>query len=276
MDDIVIWGEVLFFIDCSMDFLSLDFMCRIMRIRAKLRNLCAAAAIGAAVSVGVTAAGGRTFITVPVLLFTAFAVCMAVLPAEIWSLSLLPRAVCLFLLTEAALGGIMTVLYRLFDRIFAGQGFFRGGGMHGFLLSAFAAWGLLSLLLHLTGQKSTDGRTGIVTVRLGGREENLPCLFDSGNLAREPISGLPVVFLPSSSAGGFGIRMSSLASGEMPGSRIIPVSTVSGEKLFWGIRPELLYYRTPKRQAADAYIVFSDQLPGKRESTGYAVAPSGS
>lgn len=102
-------------------------------------------------------------------------------------------------------------------------------------LCALLGSALLPLLLRRSTSRPLP-RCATVEIRKAEHRLTLPALIDSGNLLRDPISGLPVIVIPRSAA----LRLITL-SPDHPGScpvRCISVKTVTGASLMAVFRPD--------------------------------------
>ncbi len=267
MGDVVIWGEVLFCIDFCMDFCALYFTAKLLGLSSDRKRLCAGALICASAGVFCTAMQGG-LLTAAVSAAALFLAAAILIPKVQRRIRSLLAAVLLFLFFEACTGGVMTALFYFLNRQFVSLGFHIPSGtsrIRWFFLAAatvFFLLGIISRMLSDADVKKLVQRGGEAIVRIGGREASFPCLFDSGNLVREPISGKPVVFIPSRAQMTLGIDAAVLDSGGVPGSRLIPMKTLDAASLRWGICPEAVCLRADDIAIGDAaaYVVFSDQI----------------
>jgi len=112
--------------------------------------------------------------------------------------------------------------------------------------------------------------SAFVSVELDGKTCEFPALCDSGNLVREPISGLPVVMLSEEIARGLlpGEILEHLSSGdvnrvmELPEMlrrrvRVIPLSTATGRLTVCGILPDRISVaeRAGKREVQALVVI---------------------
>ena len=86
----------------------------------------------------------------------------------------------------------------------------------------------------------------------GGNRYTLRLLADSGNLLREPISGLPVILLrPGVLPGGEPLTL------ERPGQRVIPFSSAGGSDILIGFRADSITLKTlTRKKDIQAYLAF--------------------
>ncbi len=158
-----------------------------------------------------------------------------------------------FTASSVVLGGLMTVLFSLFnkiglDKLFAGNG--TEGESDGGAVWLFALFAGVSALLSLFGGKifrrKSSRQYGRVEITFGGAKIIVAAFCDSGNLLREPISAKPCIVvdkecvmpkLPE------GVR--DILEGKLCGMsnfdgrvRVIPTRTVGGEGLLYALRPE--------------------------------------
>ncbi len=267
MGEVVIWGEVLFSIDFCMDFCALYFTAKLLGFPTGIKRLCCAAFICA--SAGVIGAVEMHAVWQIIVALCALLIAVwLMLPKNRRRFRCLISAILLFLILEACTGGVMTVLFYGLNRRFANLGVHVSGEsarIRLFFLAAAVIFFLLGIIARMVSDadvKKLVKRGGSAEVRIGSRELHIPCLFDSGNLVREPISGKPVVFLPDSAKDHLGIDADLLSDGSIPGSRLIPLKTLDAETLRWAIRPDRMWLSADEIQIddADVYLVFSERI----------------
>ena len=263
----MIWGEVLFCIDFSMDLCALYVMSKLLGRRIRTLRLCLSACICAAVGVLCAAVSG---VYSTVCLIGGWLIAYGVLSEKPYRrIGSFLSSTLLFLVIEACAGGIMTAGFLLLRRLFLRQSVTveRVSPRHMlFWLLAACVFFLMTALMRLMSRADANRlaqRGGEVNIRIGEREVCMQCLFDSGNLAREPISGKAVVFLPSAFSETLGISIGKLDAGEMRGSRLIPMKTACGSQCAWAIHADGFTYSADNgkvRGSADVYAVFSDAI----------------
>lgn len=227
--EMTVYIDILFLINFSMDILSLSVTGKILHKTMRAGRICASAALGGAAATALTVvvpessgAWGVASVVLGVLLSiamtrVAFGRCSAFL-------ELIRHSVILWG-SGALLGGIMTYLLSLGEPIFA-----EGGAEVPFaaifalcLPVSFAATRMFSSVRHK--------KTAEVSVSILGKEATFTALCDSGNLAREPISSLPVVIVAHAV-----FPIDELSCPERV--RAVPLKTIGGERLLLGVIPD--------------------------------------
>lgn len=193
----VVYGDILFLINFSMDFLCFYLSSMILGERLRTGRAVAAASLGGIYSVcALFISTGRA---AGFLLDMAFllVMCAAVYAGRGMRLGRFVGVSALYLAVSALLGGIMTSLFYLFNRsgIFE-NAFGMGDGIDVWI---FALLAVVSTALTLRSGRAmrascNRGTAEIYIKRADGAECRLRTLVDSGNLAREPISGKSVAF----------------------------------------------------------------------------------
>ena len=276
MNGIVIWGEVLFCIDASMDFCALYFTLKLCGQRISLLRLCTAAFLSAGLGVFCTAYGLSTGWSL-LLLCGAWMMLWPIAAGcrfgHRWPECI--RALLLFLFLQACAGGMMTAVFVFLNRFAVKNDIFLPSEIPRTRLF-FVFAGVIFLLLGVFSRLLSDSkvrrlvqRGGIAHVTYNDRSRQIPCLFDSGNLVREPISGKPVMILPQAEADALGIRQEMLNEGNLRGSRLIPMKTLTGDRLLWGIMPRETTLKAEGIliKSTNMYMVFS-------EGTDLAIVPT--
>lgn len=267
-----------------MDFLALFFSQRLLRLPCSFRRLLAGAGTGAAFSVLSLLLPGKSAVTWGLFLMTAVLSVWISLPDKTPHPLRILRVLLLVLVLEGTIGGILTAVWYRMRTVFLRYGMTaeNAGYRRGMFLLIPCGIAVLLLTADIfrrhRGSGSTDGKQYFLSVRYRGKTQSFPCFPDTGNLAREPISGLPVIFLPEAAAPLFAISMVNLKQGSIPKSRLIPVSTVGGSSYCWGILPEnltLFCGSTEKRNAREihAYLAFYKDASAQQDDI-FAVIPS--
>lgn len=188
-----VWGDLLFLINFSMDFLCLYLTARLLHRR--LRPL---PALGAAVLGGVYSVAALFIETSrPISLLIDAAVCALMCAVAFarrgrrWRQLLSEIGV--YLASAAALGGMMTALFNLLNRLRLPKN--TGGDSISAwlflllaLISGFTAWRGTGLLRGLRSRSFAE-----VEIVFCGRRLTLHGVTDSGNLLRDPITGRAVI-----------------------------------------------------------------------------------
>lgn len=267
MGDVVIWGEVLFCIDFCMDFCALYFCAKLLGWSTNAKHLCLGSAICASFGVICTAADAPVIKVILSMLALTLSV-LILIPKADRRIGRLFTGILLFFVLEACVGGIMTCVFYFLNRQFTSLGFRiteENARYRLFFLIAAGIFFLLGIIhrkLYDADCRKLVQRGGSALIRLHGKEVSVPCLFDSGNLVKEPISGKPVVFVPHHLQNTLGVVPSSLESGTMMGSRLIPMKTLDSSSLRWGIQPDAISFQADRIAIpyAEVYIVFSNQI----------------
>ena len=194
-----IYGDILFVINFSMDFVALYITAKIMHIKAKTLLLVLASSIGAIYSVAALFFKGAFVISLAVDIAVSALMCLIAykkLTGKAFFLSWF-----LFFAVSALLGGSITAMYSLINAAIGNRVNVREPSEAYSALPAdiFVIIALLSVALTYAGGRLL-GRTAQlksieVTVTHKKRSVTFTALSDSGNLLREPVSGRPVILV---------------------------------------------------------------------------------
>lgn len=253
--DSIIYADVLFIVNFSMDFLSLLLASKLSRNRAGVLGLVFASCIGAGYGVAATVFPGNKYIAQ--IINAAVALLMCYVAFDLKGAAAYLRVTALFYGIGFLLGGAMTALYSFLSSRFAprnavldGEGtlIYTNIPLRYFALLALIAGGV-SFLWELC-LRHRKAKSAPITVTLGERQSRGEALCDSGNLLCELISGLPVVLLSPMMASevmseaGFAAAISEDvfdAMGEVQEKlRIIPASGIGGDEMLIGFIPDSL------------------------------------
>ena len=192
MDGVEVYVDVLFLINLGMDALCLTLTARLLHRRITLLRLWLAAAAGGLYGVA------TLFLEVgaPVAWLADIAVCgvmclIAMGGVRLWATT------GVYFLASAVMGGAMTALYSLFNRMGVAEVLPGGGEETSALLIGLLGglgW-LLSLLWGRIFRRSEAERETALelTVCVGNQRVTLRGKIDSGNMLTDPIGGTPVI-----------------------------------------------------------------------------------
>lgn len=238
----VVYADVLWLIDFSMDLLALGIAGRMAQREARGWRLCAAAALGGVWSV-LALLGGWDGVP-GLVLDLAVAAVMVFLAFGRASPGRFALTLGSFFLATLLLGGSMTALANFFAD--DGEAAASGGG---FFLLALAGSGVTLLGTHL--RRRAAPRQVRVTVEIGERGLTLDAMTDSGNLVRDPVSGRGVIFITPrrlTALVGEPLRSVLLAQrvegiADLPAADarrlcLVPASTVQGRGMLVALRPD--------------------------------------
>ncbi len=253
-----IYGDVLFLINFSMDFLSLFITGKIMHLKLKAWRVLVAASIGGVYGV---AALFFPFDGIP-LVFANIA-CAAVMCFTAFQsrgkISSVFLCCLLFYGVGMLLGGAMTALY---SRIGKYTGYISIGGSISTVFGDIPIWAfalaaaLAAVITYVCGRLvARKGSEEHVRITFGflGKSAEADCLVDSGNLLSEPITGTPVICLRKEAVsdvfpcevvsamqnGGFGASLDTMRR-----LRFIPSVSVTGNATVIAAVPDYCYIDT--------------------------------
>lgn len=267
MDGITVYGDVLFLINFSMDFLVLFCTGKILHIKQKPLLIILSSVFGGIYSVA------ALFIENNVL----SAVCN-VLSAVLMCLIAFPRVrgfaffkcAALFFGLSLVTGGGITASYVLLSKL--GRGININSDFAPVLsdipLGTFCILGLISVFASfVTGKifgKQSEKKEVSVTVTGSRGQITLRCLSDSGALLREPVSGSPVI-VTTLECVKYCVDdelYEALSCSDMSKTanefRIIPCSSIGGGKLLSGFLPKSVIIKGCERRAVIAVTTDND------------------
>lgn len=267
-----VYLDLLFLINFSMDVLALAVSASILHRTLRWLRLLTAGAVG-----GVYACAAL-FLPVSGLLALAVDILVCFLLGAIAFATRekkngLVTCVLTFTAVSMALGGIMTALFSLLNRMELPLGM-DGGDGDGISVLLFALLAAIGGILTLAGgrffSKRASKQTVTVEVTVGSRSQRLSALVDSGNLLCEPAGGRPCVVAEPSALSAIlppslldvvrNRRYDGIASVEgIRGICLVPVRTASGEGLLIAFRPTRMAVKTEKEtHEVDAYLALCE------------------
>lgn len=245
----VIYADVLFAINFSMDFICLFITGRLLNRREKSLMLLCASAAGAlygflpyCLPLSPILSLVANLISAGILCFIAFGI-QSPKPFALTTVT--------FMVTSALLGGMVTAIYNL-------AGDYHNSTYREISAPSFALICILSALTALAYgiicRKKIHTASAEISISIGNKNIRARLIADSGNLVTEPFSALPVIILSSSA---LPKPYDDPESKLFPlAVRAIPFSTAAGSNCFFGFRPDKIeILRLGKKpKAVEAYI----------------------
>lgn len=263
----VIYGDVLLLIDFCMNFFVLHTTAVILRRRIKVFCLAGAAFIGGIYSVAKIFINGNDLLDCVISLSVGILMCYV----SFGGYKFFKSAV-VFFSAASLLGGIMFSVYFLLGSYHTDL----FGNIHEYTYSHIPIWLfmvlaavslVISWMFFYIGRERTDISEETVIVEYMGRSAPAKLMLDSGNLAREPISGKYVIMLSRAKA--------RVIIGEAAYSavlrkdseyllakrfRLVCVSGIGGDKrTYYAFLPDRIYMEKGKHDLdIDAYVAVCD------------------
>ena len=244
-----VYIDLFFLINFSMDFLCFYLTSRLLSYRLSVKRCVIASALGAlyaCVSLFLTLGGvwGLVADIAVCVIMSGVAILKKGNAKDIFGYSIVYTA------CSVVLGGAMTALFSLFNRLGVDRMFGDDGGGDGVSVWIFALLALISGLLSFGGiklfRKKSARRGGEVEVVYAGKSVVLRAICDSGNLLTEPISSKPCIVAESREIKRIlptGMvqmiengRADALAKGDMGRLRVVPARTVSGGGILYALK----------------------------------------
>ncbi len=233
---LVLYADVLFLIDFSMDAVSLYMTSRFTHAELKVKRAVASASFGAVVSVICTALGVKREVSFIISIFSAVIMCL--IGFGTYQVRRLLKYTAVLISGEFLLGGIMTSIMSHGNRAYTYSPQAKSSPKIAIMLFGVAAAAALFFIL---GKVKTKKST---TVSFSVRGESFTCeaLVDSGNLLRDPFSGLPVIVMSYKAApralkeARDSFQQGAPLKGEI--FRLIPASGIGGDSLMVALKPE--------------------------------------
>ncbi len=248
-ETVVIYADLLFVINFSIDFLCLFLTSRILNQRSTAIRSVAAAAFG----------GLYSFIPYlaelhSALLFILHLLALAIICLIAFGFPSKKRFFVLtltYLASSALFGGLVSAIYGLSSQY--SDGVYFDTDALSFALICLAS-AIIALSYGLICRSKINVRSAEIETTICGTKVRARLLADSGNLVTEPFSALPVIILSSTA---LPAPFNNPEAESFPLSvRAIPFSTSAGKGCFLGFRPEKIEIVRlgAKRKAVNAYI----------------------
>lgn len=276
----VVYADIYFLINFSMDFLCLFLCARLLSIPFPFGRTLLGAAVGGVYAVL------SLFLVLPALpaLLLDMAVC-ALLCLLVFHRRRAWRqtAICIpvFLATSMLLGGIMTALFHLLNRLPLPPEMSEADAPStwGFALLAGVSAAIAYISEKFFRRRTATARATLHVV-LFGRRLTLTALCDSGNLLHDPISGKPCIVVDAEAVSALlpPTLRKAVLSGTLPKEipdalcgklRFVPTQTATGGALLATLRPDALRLQTEKGiREIDALLTLSPHFALSRGTSG--------
>jgi stage II sporulation protein GA (sporulation sigma-E factor processing peptidase) len=267
-----VYADLYFMINFSMDFLCLFLAAKMLSMKLNVFRMLLAAALGGVYAViALLLTVGRLWALVIDMAVCALLCAVAFAKKKQWRESIMFIPV--YIAVSMVLGGFMTALFNLFNRLDFPLPEGDGDGMSIWLFAILAILGGFSVLFggRFFARKGSR-KNAEVTVTYKGKSVSVRALCDSGNLLRDPVNQslcivvdraflkgvIPDEALFASRSG----NISALSSLERENSariRLIPVNTATGEGILVAFRVDSVEVDSGKgKRRVEALIVASN------------------
>jgi len=245
----VIYSDVLFLINFSLDYLCLFITGRLMICGGKAWRLALGATLGGLYSFLPYIIELPIYISFPLHIVTAGIMCLISFGTQILKKTVL--TILTFVVSSALMGGLITAIFNLTSHY--SDGIYREFSDSAFFIVCVIS-ALTAMLYGLISRKKIHTASAEIRFYISREQFSVRLLADSGNLVTEPFSALPVIVVSSSALPPPYDRPES-DSFPLP-IRIIPFSSSAGKSCFYGFRPDRieLVRLAKKPQKIDAYI----------------------
>ena len=267
-----VYVDLLFMINFSMDFLCFFLAAKLFGIKLPIGRGVLASAMGGAYSVA------ALFISIgKIAAFLIDAAVCALMCAICFGGKnknrSLPFYILVYLAISMMLGGAMTAIFNLINRL---ELPLAEGSSDGISVWMFAALALISAGVTLLGgalfKKRTIQKNARLRVTYKEKSISLDAMTDSGNLLRDPTSGTACIMVDADAVRGLisakicdaakrgdVSSVAGLRGDDAKNIRLIPVKTASGEGVLIGVRvDEITVDRGQGERRVNAILVLSD------------------
>ena len=268
-----VYADLYVLVNASMDLLCVLLTARLLQTKTARWRALAAAIFGGGFSLWALLFGIAGWLGLLLDLAAALVICAVAFAGKGTGFGRLIRTTGVFFLVSAILGGIMTALYELLNRLDLPFDAFRGETISVWM---FAILSLTAGILTLRGGRflgiSTKQKRIRIEAVLFGRRVVLSALLDTGNLVQDPIGGRSVVVAEASRLRGVLPREVFLPPGNREREiwlrnyenarrvRLIPTQTAAGERILTAIVPDSLVLHIEKESRPATHLVALAEL----------------
>lgn len=267
----VVYADLLFLVNFSMDALCLFIASGIMHIRFRPFRAVLSAALGGVYSVSILFIEMGTVVSVALDVVMCAAMCLIAFKMEKAGFHTFVMTSAVFFAASVAVGGLMTVMFDFLNRLELPLVELNNNG-DGVSVWIFAILAMISgVAATYSGRifKKLSGDTMMsIVIEYKGKRIRTTGMTDTGNLLKEPVSGRYVILLDSSmSVSLLGERCAELA---MAGNitaiinedrshrvRLLPISTASGSSSLCAFVPDSIVLVNERGVRKDADALFA-------------------
>lgn len=282
----VIYGDVFFLVNFSMDFLALYLVGKLSHAKVGFGRLVLGGVLGG-IYATVALFLPSSVEAVLTLLFPF------VLSAAVFGVSRvrsLVKKALLFFAVSFVMGGVMTAVYYYAGHLLSEKGIYINGEIETvysdlplWLIGLCAAWAaFIAYIFSHYAKKKASCRSVEVTLCDKERRVTLSALVDSGHFLEEPIGHLPVIVLSKAKMEALlpphflpdffnpTSELSCLSDEEKMRLRFVPIVTVGHEGLLRGYTPDSILIENEKKKV----LVVSDETASEFEGFDAILPPS--
>ncbi len=266
-----VYLDLLFLVNFSMDFLCFYISAYIISVKFPTLRAIIAAILGGIYSDITLFLPTKTFLTLLIDILICIIMCAIVFGKK----QGLVFSSLVYFSVSMALGGFMTALFNLLNRMGFDKLSIEEGEGDGISVWIFAAIALASAVFTLFGgkffRKKSSIKNIVIKITHEKNTKSLSAIVDSGNLLRDPISGRACIVVDADSVCGVIPRevirisqseeFSKICTSElsvMKKIRLLCVHTATGEKMLVGFRADKVIIDTGKKSyETDVFLVLS-------------------
>lgn len=267
-----VYADLYVLINAAMDLLCLTVTAAWLHLPVKRLRLLLAAGAGGLYALLSLLLSPAWWLGLPVDLLAAVGICAVAFLAGTCRFPRLLRTTGAYVLASTLLGGVMTVLYSLLNRLELPLDRLEGDGPGAWLFALLgAAAGLVTLKSGRLLSLGAKARYVSLSAELFGKTVTLRALLDSGNLLQDPLSGRSVIVTDRNALRDVLPRelldadtqeklTALLRDHELArGIRLIPIHTAAGDRLLPAVIPTRLTVHDGRTSyAADHLLAISD------------------
>ncbi len=249
-----VYIDLFFLINFSMDYICLYITAKVLRHKVKTAKFLLSSALGAiyaAVSLFLASPPALALVIDALVCLIMIAICFYGKRGSTKNIFL---STLLYVGISMLLGGIMTALFNLLNKLEIDLSFLSNDGVHTYL---FAIIAIVSALLSIRGlsfiTKKNRHREYFVDIDLLNKKCTLLGFVDTGNLVRDKISGKQIVFVDRKAVASIipTDTEKRYYNGEIlfSGSRLVPITTAQGQSMILVIVPNTVQLREKTHKA---------------------------
>lgn len=233
----IIYADILLLINFVLDFLCIFITARLTAKKFRPLRIISASVFGAAYSLIYYALYPMEwYFLLPLHILSACLMC--VIAFKLFSFKDFLKTVAVFMLTSALMGGILSAVYGISGKF--SDGFYAEISASGLIIISVLST-VIALGYSILAKKRAVAKSMRAEIYINEEPILVNLLVDSGNMATEPFSSLPVIILRSA------VLPPPLDKPELENSpvplRIIPVKTSSGGGTLFGFIPKKVILR---------------------------------
>ena len=269
--EVTVWGDLLFFVNFCIDFQCMFLTAKLLKRRFFVWRSALFSSLGAAYAVAALFVSTTGVVALLFDLFVCFFMCLGAFFQRGERLRAIFLPFFFYFGVSFLVGGAMSGMASLLSRLTLPYGMGEGETSGGAFFLLALAGGVLTFVWGSISRRRAATERARLRVEIEGCSATLIGVIDTANLLRDPVSQRPAVILSrevakrlfSTPLADIFAASDTAAMANIPHEwakrvRLLPSTTVTGERLLMGVLPDRVFLDTGKgERAVDVLVAFA-------------------